>query len=283
MTAADTVIIFDSDWNPQNDVQAMARCHRIGQEKPVTIYRLITRRSFEAEMFERASRKLGLEQAILGSRQFGDIAEEDATKKMDAKEMELLLKQGAYAVFGDDAESESRIKEFCEQDIDSILDQRSRVRIVDGEVDESGNRIASKNRITKSLFTGGASIEHADIDVNDPNFWKKVLPDLVTPDIMLDRFKDILPHTDKSDDDDKDDEDVEVSEAVYKFMDDMEQMMEGILDLQRRGQLPDRERNMSMKLLLRMTLRPELFEEDHNSVIQAWLTELEGTRRRGAR
>jgi len=40
----------------------MARCHRIGQVKQVTIYRLITRRSFEANMFERASRKLGLEQ-----------------------------------------------------------------------------------------------------------------------------------------------------------------------------------------------------------------------------
>jgi SNF2 family DNA or RNA helicase len=44
LTAADTVIIFDSDWNPQNDVQAMARCHRIGQSKNVTIYRLITRK-----------------------------------------------------------------------------------------------------------------------------------------------------------------------------------------------------------------------------------------------
>jgi hypothetical protein len=42
-----------SDWNPQNDIQAMARCHRIGQSKHVKIYRLITRRSFEAEMFER--------------------------------------------------------------------------------------------------------------------------------------------------------------------------------------------------------------------------------------
>jgi SNF2 family DNA or RNA helicase len=42
LTAADTIILYDSDWNPQNDVQAMARAHRIGQEKDVTIYRLIT-------------------------------------------------------------------------------------------------------------------------------------------------------------------------------------------------------------------------------------------------
>jgi SNF2 family DNA or RNA helicase len=58
----DICILFDSDWNPQNDVQAQARCHRIGQTKDVRIYRLVTSRSFEQEMFDRASRKLGLEQ-----------------------------------------------------------------------------------------------------------------------------------------------------------------------------------------------------------------------------
>jgi chromodomain-helicase-DNA-binding protein 7 len=42
LTAADTIILYDSDWNPQNDIQAMARAHRIGQKKDVTIYRLIT-------------------------------------------------------------------------------------------------------------------------------------------------------------------------------------------------------------------------------------------------
>ena len=53
LTAADTVIIYDSDWNPQNDVQAQARCHRIGQSKAVKVYRLITRNSYEREMFDR--------------------------------------------------------------------------------------------------------------------------------------------------------------------------------------------------------------------------------------
>jgi SNF2 family DNA or RNA helicase len=37
LTAADTVILFDSDWNPQNDIQAQARCHRIGQDKAVMV------------------------------------------------------------------------------------------------------------------------------------------------------------------------------------------------------------------------------------------------------
>ncbi|XP_014669960.1 PREDICTED: chromodomain-helicase-DNA-binding protein 7-like [Priapulus caudatus] len=65
LVAADTVIIFDSDWNPQNDLQAQARCHRIGQTQSVKVYRLITRNSYEREMFDKASLKLGLDKAVL--------------------------------------------------------------------------------------------------------------------------------------------------------------------------------------------------------------------------
>ena len=46
LVAADTAIIFDSDWNPQNDLQAQARCHRIGQDKEVKIYRFCTRNTY---------------------------------------------------------------------------------------------------------------------------------------------------------------------------------------------------------------------------------------------
>jgi chromodomain-helicase-DNA-binding protein 7 len=46
LTAADTVIIFDSDWNPQNDLQAQARAHRIGQTRAVMVYRLLTRKTY---------------------------------------------------------------------------------------------------------------------------------------------------------------------------------------------------------------------------------------------
>lgn len=64
LTGADTVILFDSDWNLQNDLQAQARCHRVGQTKPVTVYRLLMRRTYEAEMFQRACRKLTLDQVF---------------------------------------------------------------------------------------------------------------------------------------------------------------------------------------------------------------------------
>lgn len=47
LTAADTVIIYDSDWNPQMDLQAMDRAHRIGQKNMVNVYRLITQDTIE--------------------------------------------------------------------------------------------------------------------------------------------------------------------------------------------------------------------------------------------
>ena len=64
LTSAKIVIIYDSDWNPQNDVQAIARAHRIGQTDKVKVFRLVSKRTYESEMFERASKKLGLDQAI---------------------------------------------------------------------------------------------------------------------------------------------------------------------------------------------------------------------------
>ncbi|CAN6249754.1 unnamed protein product [Urochloa humidicola] len=67
LIGADTVIIHDMDFNPQMDRQAEDRCHRIGQEKPVTIYRLVTKGSVDENIYEIARRKLVLDAAILQS------------------------------------------------------------------------------------------------------------------------------------------------------------------------------------------------------------------------
>ena len=65
LVSADTVVIYDSDWNPQNDIQATARCHRIGQKKKVTAYRFITANTYERKMFDIASLKKGLDTCLL--------------------------------------------------------------------------------------------------------------------------------------------------------------------------------------------------------------------------
>eukprot|EP01035_Chromulina_nebulosa_P019284 gene19284-25143_t len=290
LTAADTVIIFDSDWNPQNDVQAMARCHRIGQSKNVTIYRLITRRSFEASMFERASKKLGLEQALLGSRQFNDIElieDNKNSSKIDSKELEQLLKEGAYSVLLDDNSEE--IKEFFEQDIEVLLEQRAHVMVTEtNQPTESWlNKKKLKNKAKKSLFTGDLAMEHAEIDVNDPDFWKKVLPDLVTPNSMMERLKDEIfaiknsnSNSEYQDDYDEDEERVAQSETIEKFMKDLKQMIEGMLDLHRRNQLPDQQRDICLKLLLRISLKEDVFSDRDISQVKEWLSTIEGSRRR---
>ena len=65
MATADTVIIFDSDWNPQNDLQAMARAHRIGQKEQVNVYRLVTKSSVEEDIIERAKKKMVLDHLVI--------------------------------------------------------------------------------------------------------------------------------------------------------------------------------------------------------------------------
>ncbi|GKY91232.1 hypothetical protein MPSEU_000095800 [Mayamaea pseudoterrestris] len=179
LTAADICIIFDSDWNPQNDVQAQARCHRIGQTKDVKIYRLITSRSFEQEMFDRASRKLGLEQAVLGTFEQGN------DDKPTNEEMEQLLKKGAYALLED--ENDEVMQEFCTDDIDSILKKRTRTRVVEGAKTSTWLN-KSGMMVSKSKFT---TEDGEQLDMDDPQFWQKVMPDFVTPAILLKKLNDL--------------------------------------------------------------------------------------------
>ncbi|KAJ3208218.1 hypothetical protein HDU67_006938 [Dinochytrium kinnereticum] len=70
LTAADTVIIFDSDWNPQVDLQAQDRVHRIGQTKPCIIYRLVTSGTVEKKVLDRASSKRKLEKLVIHKAEF---------------------------------------------------------------------------------------------------------------------------------------------------------------------------------------------------------------------
>jgi len=90
LVAADTVVVYDSDWNPQNDVQAMARCHRIGQTRKVTVYRLLTAGTYEAHMYAVATAKLSLDRAVLD----GMASANAGNRHLH----ESLLKQGAGAV-----------------------------------------------------------------------------------------------------------------------------------------------------------------------------------------
>jgi len=70
LTAADTVILFDSDWNPQQDLQAQDRVHRIGQTRPVIVYRLATKHTIEDELLRKADGKRRLEKIVIQKGKF---------------------------------------------------------------------------------------------------------------------------------------------------------------------------------------------------------------------
>jgi hypothetical protein len=170
LTAADTVIIYDSDWNPQNDLQAQARCHRIGQTKEVTLYRLLARKTYEMEMFNKASRKLGLDQAILTGIRGTNSQKEEGALKMEDRDVEDLLKYGAYDLFKEDREGtgESASEKFCEADITNILSNNTRkVKGADAKTKKAGNAFS------KATFVAEGSNE--DVDMADPEFWTRVV------------------------------------------------------------------------------------------------------------
>ncbi|GKA43935.1 ATP-dependent DNA helicase DDM1 [Tanacetum coccineum] len=79
--------------NPQIDLQAMDRCHRIGQTKPVHVYRLVTTQSVEGRMLKRAFSNLKLEHVVIGKGHFKQKrTKASSTKPMEEEEIVALLK-----------------------------------------------------------------------------------------------------------------------------------------------------------------------------------------------
>jgi hypothetical protein len=111
--------LFDSDWNPQVDAQAMARVHRIGQTKPVAVFRLVTTGTVEERMVQRAEKKLYLDTMV--HRGGGDAAATGANgEEAGPSGAELLatLKFGADALFRTEAGAEP-----SEEELDALCDR----------------------------------------------------------------------------------------------------------------------------------------------------------------
>lgn len=103
--------MYDSDWNPQADLQAQDRCHRLGQKKPVSVYRLVTENTVEEKIVERAQQKLKLDAMVV---QQGRLKEKDKLSKEDVM---------AAVRFGADAVFRSEESTITDLDIDAILER----------------------------------------------------------------------------------------------------------------------------------------------------------------
>ncbi|MCJ1383811.1 hypothetical protein MMC17_006925 [Xylographa soralifera] len=119
LTSADIVVLFDSDWNPQADLQAMDRAHRIGQTKQVVVYRFITEQAIEEKVLERAAQKLRLDQLVIQQGRAQQAAKAAASKD----ELLNMIQHGAEKVF--ESKGATGVlgtkTDLTDDDIDAIL------------------------------------------------------------------------------------------------------------------------------------------------------------------
>ena len=157
-------------YSPDN---SMARAHRIGQTRAVRVYRLLTAKTYEMHMFHSASMKLGLERAVLSQQRDPGEEGEGKSKKSDreaqAKEIDFLLKKGAYDVFKEDDDEEAQ--KFMETDIDQLLESNAQT-VTYGKNEESAAS-GGLGSFSKASFVTDTGDGEKDVDLDDPDFWKK--------------------------------------------------------------------------------------------------------------
>ncbi|KAJ2870127.1 hypothetical protein GGH93_005806 [Coemansia aciculifera] len=149
LTSADVVIIYDCDFNPQADIQAIARAHRIGQPKPVTVLKLVTENSAEERIVRRATRKLLLDHLIMDNM----APEKAATAAPAAQAPEAVLPQAqmeadlrcdARTLFDEAAEVREIV--YDSQRVAALLDQ------CQAALAEEKKRLETSDPATRSAF-----------------------------------------------------------------------------------------------------------------------------------
>jgi ATP-dependent DNA helicase len=126
------VIIFDSDWNPQCDLQAQDRVHRIGQTRPVIVYRFITNGTVESYLLEKANNKRKLEKLVIHKEQFkGDKVYYRSNKELSLEDLQDVYLE-SYAELGRSDEkglsliTDATLNPFTiltQEDVDKIMDR----------------------------------------------------------------------------------------------------------------------------------------------------------------
>merc|ERR1711892_145222 len=172
LATADTVIIFDSDWNPQNDLQAQARAHRIGQKGQVNVYRFVTSKSVEEEIIERAKKKMVLDhlviqrmdttgRTVLKSGMDASAGGQDKSGQPFSKdELNAILKFGAEELFKEDDDDKDGDEPVC--DIDEIL-KRAETRTHE-ENDAAGDDLMSGFKVASLAVDEDDAVKSAKID-----------------------------------------------------------------------------------------------------------------------
>ncbi|KAM9824004.1 chromodomain-helicase-DNA-binding protein 4a [Neosynchiropus ocellatus] len=179
LATADTVIIYDSDWNPHNDIQAFSRAHRIGQNRKVMIYRFVTKASVEERITQVAKKKMMLTHLVvrpgLGSK----------TGSMSKQELDDILKFGTEELFkdevdGENKEEDSSVIHYDDKAIDRLLD-RNQDATDDTEL-QSMNEYLSSFKVAQYVVKDEDEEEEEvqreiikQEESVDPDYWEKLL------------------------------------------------------------------------------------------------------------
>ena len=123
LQAADTVILFDSDWNPHQDAQAQDRCHRIGQTKPVLVYRFLTIGSVEIDMMEKQMSKKKLERMAVSGGNFSKPGQQRTAQSFTLDTLRNLLADDVNAI-DKRAEVEDQTEGIGDRELTDILDRK---------------------------------------------------------------------------------------------------------------------------------------------------------------
>lgn len=172
LATADTVVIYDSDWNPHNDIQAFSRAHRIGQSNKVMIYRFVTRASVEERITQVAKKKMMLTHLVVRPGMGGRSA------AMSKQELDDILRFGTEDLFKDEEGAEDSTIHYDDKAIEELLD-RTKEGIEQKEL--WANEYLSSFKVA-SYVTKDAEDEEPeteilkqDIESADPAYWEKLL------------------------------------------------------------------------------------------------------------
>ncbi|XP_060070965.1 lymphoid-specific helicase-like [Ylistrum balloti] len=165
LVAADTVIIYDSDWNPQCDLQAQDRCHRIGQTKPICVYRFITANTVDQRIVERAAAKRKIEKMVIHKEKFKSGIRNFTTSLQPLTQLELmdLLKSNDHQLAVNSGGTSSVISK---RDLERLLDRSDLYEQWKASGNKDDGSFVKKSKKTLREVKGVFKVMDED-DVND--------------------------------------------------------------------------------------------------------------------
>lgn len=175
LATADTVIIYDSDWNPHNDIQAFSRAHRIGQANKVMIYRFVTRASVEERITQVAKKKMMLTHLVVRP----GLGNKGGT--MSKQELDDILKFGTEELFKEENGENDDEKKIV-YDIEAISKLLDRTQEGQEEKEIAMNEYLSSFKVASYQVKEGEVEEEPETEIlkqeaehADPAYWEKLL------------------------------------------------------------------------------------------------------------